>query len=77
MRRPISRYDMLLWLLGLLGKGLFIGLFACTVLVVLAALLGAGAHALPIYQWIWGFFWRSCIALMAVTAVVALLDSLQ
>ncbi len=77
MRRMTSRYDLLLGLLGLLGKALFIGLFACTVLVVLAALLGFGTPALLAYQWGWGFFWRSCLALMVVTGVVALLDSLQ
>jgi hypothetical protein len=77
MRRPISRYDMLLQLLGSAAKALFIGMFICTVLVVLAAIFGAGTQALIIYWLIWAFFWRSGLSLMAVTAVVTLLDSWQ
>ena len=56
MRRPVSRYDMLLRLLGALTKALFISMFICTVLAVLAALFGAAAPAYWIYQWIWAFF---------------------
>jgi hypothetical protein len=59
MRRPISRYDMLLLLLGSLAKALFIGMFICTVLVVLAGMLGFGSQALLIYRLIWALFWRS------------------
>jgi hypothetical protein len=77
MRRPISRYDMLLLLLGSLAKALFIGMFICTVLVVLAGMLGFGSQALLIYRLIWALFWRSSLSLMAVTAVVTLLDSWQ
>jgi hypothetical protein len=77
MRSPISRYDMVLQLLGLLGKGLFVGMFACTVLAVLGAFLGFGPFALEIYLFIWAFFWRMCITLMAISAIVTLLDGLQ
>jgi hypothetical protein len=77
MRRPISRYDMLLQLLGSMAQALFIGMFICTVLVVLAAIFGIGTQALLIYQLVWAFFWRSSLSLMVVTAVVTLLDSWQ
>jgi hypothetical protein len=77
MRRPVSRYDLLLRILGALAQALFIGMFICTVLVVVAAIFGAGAQALFIYQLIWAFFWRMSLSLMAVTAVVTLLDSWQ
>lgn len=77
MRRPVSRYDMVLRLLGFLAKALFIGLFICTVLVVLAALFGAAAPALLIYQWVWAGFWRLGATLLAMIAIVTLLDGWQ
>lgn len=77
MRRPSSRYDLLLLLLGSLAKALFIGMFICTVLVVLAAIFGAGTQALLIYRLIWALCWRMSLSLMTVTAVVTLLDSWQ
>jgi hypothetical protein len=30
MRRPVSRYDLLLRILGALAQALFIGMFICT-----------------------------------------------
>lgn len=77
MRRPVSRYDMLLRLLGALTKTLFISMFICTVLAVLAALFGAAAPAYWIYQWIWAFFWRVGVLILATIAVVTMLDGWQ
>lgn len=77
MRRPVSRYDMLLRLLGSLTKMLFISMFICTVLALLAALFGAAAPAYWIYQWIWAFFWRVCVLILATIAVVTMLDGWQ
>lgn len=76
MRQPKFGYDTVLLLLGQLIKFLFIGIFVCTVLVVLAGIFGAGEEALLIYQLVWGFFWRICIALMAFIAVFVLFESL-
>jgi hypothetical protein len=76
MREPKVGYDTDLLLLGKLLKFLFIGIFVCTVLVVLASIFGAGEDALLIYQLIWGFFWRICIALMAFISVLVLYESL-
>lgn len=77
MRQPISRYDMVLRLLGAIAKGLFIAMFSCTVLVIVAALLGAAAPAWALYTWVWSVFWRTGLAVLALIAVVTMLDSWQ
>ena len=77
MRRPVSFYDYLLRFLGALAKTLFVALFVCTVLVVLAALFGQGSWALPIYLVVWGIFWRTAVTILAIIAIVTMLDGLQ
>jgi hypothetical protein len=77
MRRPVSRYDLLLRMLGSLAKLLFISMFICTVLTVLAGLFGAVEPAYWIYRWIWAFFWRVCVTILATIAVVTMLDGWQ
>lgn len=46
-------------------------------MVILAGIFGIGEQALMIYQIIWGFFWRLCLALLGIIAVFAMLDGLQ
>ncbi|NMF82415.1 hypothetical protein [Nodosilinea sp. P-1105] len=77
MRRPISRYDIVLRLLGAIAKGLFIAMFSCTVLVIVAALLGAAAPAWEVYTWVWSVCWRTGLMILALIAVVTMLDSWQ
>ncbi|MGB3135951.1 MAG: hypothetical protein WBG38_17685 [Nodosilinea sp.] len=77
MRQPVSRYDMLLKLLGAIAKVLFIGMFMCTVLTVVAALLGAVTPALLLFELVWGWFWRLGLSILATIAVVTMLDGWQ
>lgn len=77
MRRPNSQYDLILVFLGTLVKVLFIGMFCSTVLVVLAGIFGLSAPALLIYEIIWDFFWRMCLSLVAIIAMISMLSSLQ
>ena len=77
MRRPVSVYDVLLRFLGALAKVLFVTLFVCTVLAVLATIFGAGTLALPIYLAVWGLFWRTAVTILAIIAIVTMLDGLQ
>ncbi|NJL47267.1 MAG: hypothetical protein HC929_06940 [Leptolyngbyaceae cyanobacterium SM2_5_2] len=76
MRRPTPKYETMLLILGLLTKVLFISMFCSTVLVVLAGIFGLGQEAILVYQMIWGFFLRLCLSLMAIIAIIAMLDSL-
>ncbi len=76
MRRPTPKYETMLLVLGLLTKTLFISMFCSTVLVVLAGIFGFGQEAILVYQMIWGFFWRLCLSLMAIIAIVAMLEGL-
>ncbi|MGF1567715.1 MAG: hypothetical protein ACFCVD_06550 [Nodosilinea sp.] len=77
MRKPTRLFDLLLEALGSLTKMLFISMFISTVLVILAGIFGLGPEALLIYQILWGFFWRLCLSLVAIIAIVSMLDSLQ
>lgn len=77
MRQPLNSYETLLKLIGWLIKVLFISMFSCTVLVVLAGIFGAGDVFLPIYQAIWNVFWRVCASLIGAIAIVTMLDGLQ
>jgi len=65
---------MPLQLLGAIAKALFIGMFGCTVLTVLAALLGAATPALLVFELIWGFFWRICVSILAIIAIVTMME---
>jgi energy-coupling factor transporter transmembrane protein EcfT len=64
-------------MLGQTIKLLFSALFICTVMVVIAGIFGAGVQALMIYQIMLGFFWRICLALLGIIAVLTMLDGLQ
>jgi hypothetical protein len=64
-------------MLGQSIKLLFSALFICTVMVVIAGIFGAGVQALMIYQIMLGFFWRICLALLGIIAVLTMLDGLQ
>ena len=77
MRRPVSRYDIILQGLGVIAKALFIGMFVCTVLTVLAALLGAVTPALMVFELVWGWFWRLGLSILATIAIVTMLDGWQ
>lgn len=77
MRRPVSRYDMILQLLGAIAKALFIGMFVCTVLTVVAAILGAATPALLMFELVWGWFWRMGLSILALIAIVTMLDGWQ
>lgn len=77
MQRQPFHGVSLMELLGQSIKLLFSSMFICTVMVVLAGIFGAGAEALMIYQIIWSFFWRICLALLGIIAVLTMLDSLQ
>jgi hypothetical protein len=46
-------------------------------MVVIAGIFGAGAQALMIYQIMLGLFWRTCLALLGIIAVLTMLDGLQ
>lgn len=75
-RQPLHGVS-LMELLGQTIKLLFSVMFICTVMVVLAGIFGAGSQALMIYQIVWGFFWRICLALLGIIAVLTMLDGLQ
>jgi hypothetical protein len=64
-------------MLGQTIKLLFSALFICTVMVVIAGIFGAGVQALIIYQIMLGCFWRICLALLGIIAVLTMLDGLQ
>ena len=77
MRQPINKQDTLMLMIGSLTKILFVSMFICTVLVVLAGIFGAGSIVLPIYQAVWSVFWRVCASLMGVIAIVTMLSGLH
>jgi hypothetical protein len=77
MRRPLNPYDALMLIIGFLIKFLFVSMFSCTVLVVLAGLFGAGDIALALYQAIWAIVWKVCVSLMGAIAIVTMLSGLH
>lgn len=77
MRRQRLLGNSPMQILGQTIKLLFSALFICTVMVVIAGIFGAGVQALMIYQIMLGCFWRICLALLGIIAVLTMLDGLQ
>lgn len=77
MQRHPFKQTSALYTLGQIIKLLFICMFICTVIILLASIFGAGAPALAIYQIIWGFFWRISLSLLGIVAVFVMLDGLK